>query len=211
MNQESGSDRDKMPQADPPVHTVRIQQSYWVTDASEERLLQSGAVLLAREVTQVDYYDTDTYDLAMKGAWLSKSRGKWQLIVDQGGSDSTTANQKGDDPSDADAPTCYELLDEREIVAYLARLLPPGGKSSAQAVGDFIRQQGVRHYGNYQSVTRATYRLTDAYTVTLSAEPAAPKQAALIRGDVGIDGVTRGFQRMEELAGQLDLLPQTKA
>ncbi|KAM9326564.1 uncharacterized protein PAF06_002784 [Gastrophryne carolinensis] len=67
--------------SDDSTHTVRIQQMYWVKDTSEDQMLALGAVRLGRVVEQVDYYDTDLYDLALHQMWLSKMSGTWQLIV----------------------------------------------------------------------------------------------------------------------------------
>ncbi|OCT66991.1 uncharacterized protein LOC108698169 [Xenopus laevis] len=228
----------------PSVHTVRIQQSYWVKDTGEERLLQAGAVLVAREVSQVDYYDTDTYELAMNKTWLSKSGGKWQLIIDQSGTATTEENTdkaeagrtdgqsegkynekatKATDQTGTSPLACYELLDEQEIVAHLSLVLhnelgtvAPGHetghrRSAGTTLSDFIQTHGISHYSSFHNITRATYSLRGTYTVILSAEEATGQQYAHISLNVEIDGVTQGFQRMEQLASELDFLPQTKA
>ncbi|MEE6505008.1 hypothetical protein FKM82_005410 [Ascaphus truei] len=70
-------------QKDPNIYTVTIQQTYWMTETSDEKMLQFGAICLNRVVEQVDYYDTDMYDLAMQKMWLSKTDKEWQLIADQ--------------------------------------------------------------------------------------------------------------------------------
>ncbi|KAM4696007.1 uncharacterized protein WCC33_014731 [Rhinophrynus dorsalis] len=74
-------------QKDPDIHMVTIQQTYWMKDTSEEKILQMGEICLSKVVEQVDYYDTDAYDLALNKTWLSKTGREWRLIVDRSGHD----------------------------------------------------------------------------------------------------------------------------
>ncbi|KAG8447477.1 hypothetical protein GDO86_014826 [Hymenochirus boettgeri] len=227
-------------QIDPGVHKVKIQQMYWVKDTSEERMQQVGAVCLAMEVNQIECYDTDTYHLAMNWTWLSKSNGQWRLIVDQSGNETADVKQNGSNVKHRDNKTgknnnnalkyvgdhqkpsknnddsrkdlaCYELVDEREIIENLSRIVNTAhGTNNMAALDDFVERHGIQRYTSFQNTKRATYKLRDGFTAVLTLDEASSRKVAVIYLDVEIENVSRGFQRMEDLAMELDLQPQTK-
>ncbi|XP_055515701.1 uncharacterized protein si:dkey-191c17.2 [Leucoraja erinacea] len=86
VNSSSGSSSSKT------MHSVRVQQTYWLDERSELRLQQLGAVLTDEVVVKDDYYDNDTFDLATNQIWLSQRDSQWQLIVAR-----PTSNANGGD------------------------------------------------------------------------------------------------------------------
>ncbi|XP_044124284.1 uncharacterized protein LOC122919367 [Bufo gargarizans] len=65
------------------IHKVKIQQTYWAKDTTEEVLTEKGALRTGKVVEEVEYYDTNLYDLAVNESWLSKAGKEWRLIIDK--------------------------------------------------------------------------------------------------------------------------------
>lgn len=242
-------------QKDGKIHTVKVQQTYWVKDTSEEKMLALGAVQLGRVVEQVDYYDTDLYDLAVSEMWLSKMGREWKLIVGKGLQNShdpskekmeksyqgaqkfnllaskkhtskmsnskTSENQKRDSIKDQNgneetaktdrnkALTCYALGQEKEIIAFLSQVLHVNGETNNMGMEDFLPMAGIQRYSTISNVTQETYRLPRGYTILLKTEGTSIKKIAVVSLDVEIENVTQGFQRLEQLANELDLQVQS--
>ncbi|KAM8933874.1 uncharacterized protein RCH25_004261 [Pelodytes ibericus] len=238
-------------------HTVRIQQTYWAKDTAEEDVLQMGAVCSDKVVERVDYYDTDWYELAIDGTWLSKTGREWRLIVDRservgpaspdktsqeglhnrtlerdgpGGKKtdpthrkptSNKSNQKdlkttqnsnkvlavgvGRNPS-----TYYELVDEMEMIAHLSTLLHPVKDFRGATLEDFLSTVGIQQYASCHNTKQVTYKLRGSYTVTFTPDQTTPRKVAVVSLHVDIEKVTQGFQRLEQLANELDLQLQNK-
>ncbi|XP_053328461.1 uncharacterized protein LOC128502630 [Spea bombifrons] len=249
------------PPRDSGAHVVKIQQVYWARDAAEDGMVQHGATCVAKVEEQVEYHDTDTYDLASHGAWLSKIGGDWRLIVEQSGqqktpfTDQTNRNRPlsgnweingksgkkvdlmerkqprrdletqrsqgtsktdgsnvsaGGDIKARNSLTCYELLDEREIVEYLSRVLGHDGEFNVTTVRDFLETAGIRHYEGFLDTRQVTYKLGDLYTIVLTTDPATSRKVATVSLEVEIEKVTEGFQRLERLASDLNLQLKNK-
>lgn len=240
------------------IHTVKIQQTYWVKDTSEEKMLALGAVQLGKVVEQVDYYDTDLYDLAVTEIWLSKMGREWKLIVGKGTQNnsqdlpkgnvqtsnlrtqklnsfegkrqtSKTSNlktfesQKKDSIIDQNenaetvdnerngkkALTCYALEQEKEIIAFLSQVLHVQGETNNMMMEVFLQVAGIQRYATISNVTQETFRLTNDYTIRLKTEGTTTKKTAVVSLDVDIENVAQGFQRLEQLAKELDLQLQS--
>ncbi|XP_077340989.1 uncharacterized protein LOC143986511 [Lithobates pipiens] len=243
---------------DDTMHTVRIQQTYWVKDTSEEKMLALGAVQLGKVVEQVDYYDTDLYDLAATEMWLSKMGREWKLIVGKGPQNKsqdppkgkvqtshlrtqklnlvegksqtsetsdprTLESQKKDSINDQNknattvsnerkgtkALTCYALEQEKEMIAFLSQVLHVQGETNNMTMEVFLQVAGIQRYATISNVTQETFRLTDDYTIRLKTEGTTTKKTAVVLLDVDIENVAQGFQRLEQLAKELDLQLQS--
>ncbi|XP_068106054.1 uncharacterized protein [Hyperolius riggenbachi] len=235
-------------QKDASVHTVKIQQTYWVKDTSEEKMMAMGAVHLGRMVEQVDYYDTDLYDLAIHQTWLSRIGKQWQLIVGRGQNTSkdpskkkvekshqgtqkgktvdnkaknpkTSVNQKEDPKTDhngneeSEDPvgttrkthTCYTPVEENEIVTHLSQVLHLTNKIDNTPLEGFLQKAGIQKYASISNITQETFRLRNDYTIQLKTEGTATKKTAVVSLNVDIEKVTQGFERLDQLANELDL------
>ncbi|XP_063287706.1 uncharacterized protein LOC134572585 [Pelobates fuscus] len=231
---------------DSKVHTLKIQQTYWAKDSSEEDLLKLGAICLDKVEEQVDYYDTDGYDLAVKDTWLSKTEHKWRLIVGKSGpvkpsppsktsqhhlqkgnlkasrqvdNDLTRKNQQkalkndqnsnkilaGTDAVGKGLSTCHELENEIEIMQYLSKDLSPTEDINGAAMGDFLQVVRIQKYASFVFTKQVTYRLRDLYTITLTTDQKSSRKVAVVSLQVEIQNVTQGFQRLEQLANDLEL------
>lgn len=227
------------------VHKVKIQQTYWAKDTTEEKMTEMGAIRTGKVVEEVEYYDTDLYDLAVMESWLSKTGKQWQLIIDkvkatmlethnplkttfrtkQVNSKTQTAPnlpgsktkltqdvQKADQNGNTDLEksrnliTCYELVQEEEIIACLSRILHINVDNVN--IGNFLEMAGIQKYTSVINVILETFRLRDIYTVAIKADGVSTRRSAVISLDVEIDNVTQGFQRIEQLANELDLQAQ---
>ncbi|XP_073455835.1 uncharacterized protein [Aquarana catesbeiana] len=240
------------------IHTVKIQQTYWVKDTSEEKMLALGAVQLGKVVEQVDYYDTDLYDLAVTEMWLSKMGREWKLIVGKGTQNnsqdppkgkvqtshlrtqkfnsvggknqtSKTSNSKtlesqkkvsindqneneetvDNERNGIKALTCYALEQEKEIIAFLSQVLHVQGETNNMTMEVFLQVAGIQRYATISNVTQETFRLTNDYTIQLKTEGTTTKKTAVVLLDVDIENVAQGFQRLEQLAKELDLQLQS--
>ncbi|KAM4664109.1 uncharacterized protein O3C94_012283 isoform 1-T2 [Discoglossus pictus] len=221
------------PQNVPDVHLVTIQQMYWLTDTIEETLLQIGAICTDKVLEHVNYYDTEMYDLAINEMWLSKTGRDWQLIVDrsrrektlemnhlkikenqkhsyQGASKTDEKDKTEPDGASRHASTCFELVSEREIIDYLSRVLHTGVDVKDVPMEDFLQLAGIQHYASFDIARRVTYKLRDGYTIVITLAETNLKKAAEISLEVDIGNVTRGFQRIEDLANELKLPPASK-
>ncbi|XP_063791584.1 uncharacterized protein LOC134947411 [Pseudophryne corroboree] len=249
-------------QQDTAVHKVKIQQTYLVKDTTEEKMLEQGAICAGKVVEQVDYYDTDLYDLAVNETWLSKTGNKWQLIIGKGGQETpgaatkqshnsqnkilktgrqetrkvnSTDTKTGNGPTtpnstrktqpqapgadlngntdladgERSALTCYALVGEKEIIAHLSRILPMARKTDNMAIGDVLQVAGIQRYASVSNSTQETYILRDSYTVQVKVDGTSAKKSAVISLHVEIENVTQGFQRLEQLANELDLQLQS--
>ncbi|XP_066436497.1 uncharacterized protein [Eleutherodactylus coqui] len=225
------------------VHKVKIQQTYWAKDTTEEKMIEMGAIRTGKVVEEEEYYDTDSYDLAVNESWLSKTGKEWQLIIDKMKATMHEINspiqktsgikgspktpnllnfqrklkhdvQKADQNGNTDCETtssnltCYELVEEKEIVAYLSRILHIDVGSDSGKIGNFLEMAGVQKYTSVSNVKEETFQLRDIYTAVIKADGISAKKSVVISLDVEIDNVTQGFQRIEELANELDLQAQ---
>ncbi|XP_072286804.1 uncharacterized protein [Pyxicephalus adspersus] len=235
------------------IHTVMIQQTYWMKDTSEEKILAMGAIQLGKVVEQVEYYDTDLYDLAVKEMWLSKIGREWKLIMGKGAQNSQNSQghlnhevmqifnsigsnkhstktfskpserQKNDSITDQNGNretvdqdgnrikvlTCYAIEQEKEIIDFLSHVLHVPGETSNIAMEDFLQAAGIQRYVTNSNITQETFRLPGDFTILLKTEGTTSKKTAIISLDVDIENVARGFQRMEQLANELDLQLQS--
>ncbi|XP_073493902.1 uncharacterized protein [Phyllobates terribilis] len=223
-------------------HKVKILQTYWVKDTTEEKITDMGAIRTGKVLEEVEYYDTELYDLAVNESWLSKTGKAWQLITDKvkatmleiPSPEKTTNRTKqviSDDPktesfpssktqpdfnqngnTDLETPrnvmTCYELVQEEEIIACLSRILQIHVESDNVKIGNFLKKAGIQKYTIVHNVTQETFRLRDIYTVVIKADRVSTNKSAVISMEVEIDNVTQGFQRIEQLATELDLQAQ---
>ncbi|KAM4021362.1 uncharacterized protein ACNLHF_001414 [Anomaloglossus baeobatrachus] len=220
------------------VHKVKIQQIYWAKDTTEEKMAEMGAIRTEKVLEEVEYYDTDLYDLAVNESWLSKTGKAWQLITDKMKATNLenprtirTKQIISDDPKTESFPraktepdpdpngnteletsrnilTCYELIQEEEIIACLSRILQIHAESDNAKIGKFLEKAGIQKYTSVRNVRQETFRLRDIYTVVIKADGVSTKKTAVISMDVEIDNVTKGFQRVEQLANELDLQAQ---
>ncbi|XP_071980882.1 uncharacterized protein [Engystomops pustulosus] len=220
-------------------HKVKIQQTYWAKDTVEEKMTEMGAMRTGKVLEEVEYYDTELYDLAFHESWLSRTEKQWQLITDRekatksynpskrakpvkSNDPKTSPNSNGKlrqdvqkiDPNgntDPDTPrhmTCYELVDEKEIIECLSRILHLHVKLDNVKIDSFLEMAGIHKYTSVSNVTQETFRLRDIYTVIITTDGVSTRRSALISLYVEIDNVTQGFQRIEQLASELDLQPQ---
>lgn len=60
---------------------IQLQQQYWVTKGSNDKLLQAGAKCVNAVPQREHYYDTALNELAMAQLWLSQRNQQWCLIV----------------------------------------------------------------------------------------------------------------------------------
>ncbi|XP_056394110.1 uncharacterized protein LOC130290464 isoform X2 [Hyla sarda] len=228
------------------IHKVKIQQTYWGKDTMEEKMMEMGAVRTGKVVEEVEYYDTDLYDLAVNGSWLSKTGKQWQLIIDkvkattlevhsplkktkqvnivdpqispdlpgskatrtQDIQKKTNLNGNTDPETSRNLITCYELVQEKEIIACLSQILHIDAELDNINIGNFLGMTGIQKYTSVSNVTRETFQLRDIYTVVIKADGVSTKKSVVISLDVDIDVVTQGFQWIERLANELDLQVQ---
>lgn len=238
-------------QKDENLHKVKIQQTYWVKDTSEEKILALGAFQVCRVMEQVDYFDTDLYDLAVNEMWLSKIGREWKLIVGKGAQSSrdppkekvershqaaqksnsvgrqkqttsysqTSENQKKDlisnrngnvehvnpDTYRRNALTCYALDQDKEIIAFLSQVLHVQGETNNMSMEVFVQVARIHSYATISNVTQETFRMLNDYTIMLKTEGTPTNKTAVVSLEVDIENVTQGFQRLEQLANELDL------
>ncbi|KAM5146350.1 uncharacterized protein ACMZJ9_013571 [Mantella aurantiaca] len=121
-------------QKDGSIHTVKIQQTYWVKDTSEEKMLALGAIQLGRVVEQVDYYDTDMYDLAVTEMWLSKMGREWKLIVGKVAQNNSQDQKVKVEKSHQRAQTLNSVSSQKHAT---------NSKTSENQKKDFINDQNV--------------------------------------------------------------------
>ncbi|KAM3911577.1 uncharacterized protein RB166_020173 [Leptodactylus fuscus] len=226
---------------EPNIHKVKIQQTYWAKDTTEEKITEMGAICTGQVAEEVEYYDTDLYDLAVNESWLSKTGTKWQLITDKVKATdlkihSTSKKSRQDNSVDTKTPmslsyeakqdvhkndlngneeletekslTCYELVEEKEIITCLSHILNISAKLDNIQMSKFLEMAGIQKYTSVHNVTQETFRLRDIYTVVIKGDGVPAKKSVVISLDVEIDNVTQGFHRIEQLANELDLQAQ---
>ncbi|XP_029470102.1 uncharacterized protein LOC115098002 [Rhinatrema bivittatum] len=111
----------------------------------------------------------------------------------------------------ADPVTEYcELVDEREIMTYLAQFLPTdmtgGGNMTMK---EYLHLSGIQHYASYQTTIKETYKLLDTYIITIHIDELSSKKAAIVSMDSDVQSITRSFEDMENLANELKLQNQS--
>ncbi|XP_030063361.1 uncharacterized protein LOC115472954 [Microcaecilia unicolor] len=118
---------------------------------------------------------------------------------------------RGDQPSIHRSTKHHELLDEKEIVAYLVQFLHPALSEDGRnmMMKECLQLSGIQHYATYRTTVKETYQLLDKYLITVHTDDTSSKRAAVISMDSDVQNIARGFEEMENLAKELKLQHQS--
>ncbi|XP_026568317.1 uncharacterized protein LOC113443984 [Pseudonaja textilis] len=107
--------------------------------------------------------------------------------------------------------TFTELVGESEVAAYLAahlRLdLTTAGREKA-TMEDFLQKAGIEHYASNHIVDRATFLLSDRYTVIVQREESSSRETVTVVLEADVFNVCKGLEEIEKLAAYLGLEQQ---
>nr|XP_020656629.1 uncharacterized protein LOC110082967 isoform X2 [Pogona vitticeps] len=150
-------------------------------------------------------YESRTENTAIYRSSQERKAPEMLCVNDQNNQQQDLNEEDTANASAISSSTYAELVEEREIITYLADFLHIDLKTKKGSVTmeDFLQKAGIQHYASNHTVHRAKYKLANRYTIIIQRDEISLEETATILLDVDISNICKGFEEIEKLANYL--------